>query len=106
MYAVAAEGLVFSSIILILLRWVAKLHNHVRSEHFEYYEENLASSLYAGDQTVFNKQLRSLKNIYFGEMPDELSRYYQKRLRRLAIMALAALGSGVITFLVALVVVL
>ena len=104
MYSVAGELLLFSTFVLILIRWGTKLHNHVRSEHPEFYEANLASPLYAGDTVVFKKQLRSLKNTYFGQMPDEMSTYYQRRLRQLATVTLLLLLSGVITFLVAVIV--
>jgi len=106
MYAFAGEALVSGLIILFVLQWVTKLHNYVRSHYPDYYEKNLSSPLYAGNQTVFDQQLRALKNTYFGQMPDELSRYYQRRLRRLAIISLVALASAFVTFLVSVIVTL
>ena len=106
MYAFAAEAVVFGVIILFVLQWVTKLHNSVRSHYPDYYERNLSSPLYAGNKKVFDQQRRAVKNTYFGQMPDELSRYYQRRLRRLAFISFVFLGSAVVTFLVSLIVVL
>ena len=106
MYAFAAQAVVCGVITLILLQWAKKLYSHLRSEHPEYYDMNIDAPFHAGDKAVFDKQLRSIKNTYFGQMPDELSRNYQRRLRRIAIMALMVLASGFVTFLVSVIVIL
>ena len=104
MDAFAAQSVVFCGIGLIILRRATKLHTYVKSVHLEYYERNLAAPLYAGNKEIFDMQFRAVKNTYFGPMPDERSRYYQKRLRRVALLSLVVFASALITLLISVIV--
>ena len=104
MYAFAAQAVVFGVLALILLQWVKQLCSHLASEHPKYYDMNIDAPFHAGNKTVFDQQRRSVKNTYFGQMPDELSRYYQRCLRRIAFMSLVVFASALMTLIVAVII--
>lgn len=85
------EAIVFGLTALILVQANKRLRAYLNRFHQRFLEENLSSPFCAGDRTVMRQQLRVVRNTYFAIMPDETSRFLQRKMRSRAILVLLSL---------------
>lgn len=76
-----SEVLLICIIMLIWVSWNKKFSKHLKENHPLFYKENFDTPFLAGGPEVMKKHYRALKVFYWGEMPDELSKVYQRKIK-------------------------
>lgn len=99
-WLLGAEFLLFCIMILFNSRWGNKLIIYLQQHYPQLYKENLDVPFLAGGPDVMRKHWKALKVAYWGEMPDELSKIYQQKMKLYAKLGILCLFIQFITVIV------
>ncbi len=90
-WALGVEALLYSILGFFSIQWGKKLNMYLRQNQSQFYKEKLDVPFLAGGPEVMKKHYNALKFAYWGEMPDELSKRYQKKMKFFAKLGILSL---------------
>lgn len=90
-WLLGVESLIYCFMMLLSARWGNKLIIYLQKNHPLFYKEYLDVPFLAGGPDVMRKHYKALKIAYWGNMPDDLSKSYQKYMKFYAKISLLCL---------------
>ncbi len=93
------EFLLICIVMLIWVHWGEKLDNYLQKNYYQFWKKNLDAPLLAGGPDVMKKHYKVLKVAYGGEMPDEVSKAYQRKIKFYAKLTVFAMIILIITMI-------
>ena len=101
-YIVGAEFILWYILFFLTIRWWEKLTAHLQQDYAQFYKDNFEISFpfLRSGKDIQMKRNNAYKIVWKGNMPDDLSRLYQNKIKMYAKLTILFLLIPIITVII------
>ena len=101
-YIIGAEFVILYIMLFLMAHLWGRLTTYLQQNYLQFYQDNfeIAFPFLRSDKDIQVKRNKAFKTVWRGDMPDELSRAYQRKIRIYAKLTITCFIIPIITFVV------